>query len=209
MGPSPTDPELLTAWQGGASSAGETLFERYYPVAERFFHNKVLDPCEREDLIQTTFLECVESAARFRGTSSFRTFLLGIATHIWLSRCRRAFGPRNHAALGSMSVEDMGQTPSDVIADDESKRMMLAALRSVPLQTQVLLELRYWEGLKLRELAEVLEIPDSTVKNRLLRAKQVLEQQMERLARSGQALDSTMTTLEGWAARVRKLDDAS
>lgn len=59
-----SDEELLAAWRAGERRAGELLFERYYEPVARFFFNKTDAAAE---LIQQTFLACVEGAAKFRG----------------------------------------------------------------------------------------------------------------------------------------------
>jgi len=57
----------------------------------------------------------------------------------------------------------------------EEERALLGALRGLPLELQVLLELHYWEDLSTSELAGVLEIPQGTVKTRIRRARELLE----------------------------------
>ena len=59
-------------------------------------------------------------------------------------------------------------------------RDLLGALRSLPLESQVVLELHYWEDLSATELAEVLDMPVGTVKSRLRRAKQLLQTALHR-----------------------------
>ncbi|MCH9683727.1 MAG: sigma-70 family RNA polymerase sigma factor [Deltaproteobacteria bacterium] len=201
-----TDNALLRRWRDGDSAAGKQLFERHYSSVERFFHNKVSEPA---DLIQRTFLACVESPERYRGDSKFRTFLLGIAHRLVCNHFRDRIGPRNHASLESTSVEDMGQTPSEVLEGAEEERMLLTALRRLPLELQVVLELYYWERLTMSELAEVLDIPPGTVANRLRRSKQKVKVTLTELATSPQKLHSTLTRLDDWADQIRgKLSNA-
>lgn len=195
-----TDIDLLRAWEAGDKAAGSELVERHYRSVERFFHNKLSDP---DDLIQATFLACCESAHRFLGHSSFRTFLLGIANIIWLKHCKRRFGPRTHAALKVASVMDLSQTPIEILEGRDDDRLLLAALRRLPIALQVVLELRYWERLKVAEVAEVLDEPLGTVQSRIGRGKKKLKELLEELAKSPEQLHSTLTRLEDWARRVR------
>ncbi|MCA9708401.1 MAG: sigma-70 family RNA polymerase sigma factor, partial [Myxococcales bacterium] len=71
------DEQLLARWRGGDAQAGAALFERYYEAIARFFVNKVGLDCG--DLVQATFLGCLEGLERFRGEASFRTLLFAIA----------------------------------------------------------------------------------------------------------------------------------
>lgn len=200
----PSDVDLLLAWRAGDGEAGEALFERHYDRVARFFLNKASTLSEQKDLIQNTFLACVESVAHLREKSSFRAYLLGIAKNVWLLNHRRHNGPRNHAALSSTHLEDQRQSPSDLLVEREEERMLLAALRRLDPKTQLLLELRYWEQLKHHEMAYVLEVPISKVKNWLRSGKQELEQLLAELASSPQKLQSTLTNLDVWAEQLRQ-----
>lgn len=195
------DVELLQAWHHGDDQAGEALFDRHYDAVARFFRNKVVDP---DDLVQRTFAICVESSHRFQRNAKFRTYLLGIANNVLLKHYRSQAGPRSHASLEDLSVEDMGETPSELLAGRDEERLLLAALRRLPVHLQVTIELRYWEDLKQREIAEVLGVPEGTVKTRIRRGKQLLEESLTQLADSAQKLQSTVTRLDEWAEQLRR-----
>src|SRR5690606_27370383 len=87
MSATPSDLELLDAWRRGDGRSGELLFRRYFAQLNRFFRNKT--DTGAEDLIQTTFLACVEGRDRFRESSSFRTYLFGIAHNVLCAHYRR------------------------------------------------------------------------------------------------------------------------
>ncbi|MCA9707547.1 MAG: sigma-70 family RNA polymerase sigma factor [Myxococcales bacterium] len=196
-----TDEQLLLAWRAGDRKAGGVLFERHYPRVAMFFQNKVSEP---DDLIQRTFLECVKAADRFRIDASFRAYLLGIAVNVLRNHYRRLNGPRNHAPLPDASVEDLGQTPSQVLAGREEERLLLAALRRLPVELQMVLELYYWERMKTHELAEVLGWPLGTVRDRLGRARRKLEELLAALSTSSAALESATMRLDEWVERLRE-----
>lgn len=188
-----SDGELLRAWHQGDKNAGQALFRRHYDAVSRFFRNKVPEP---KDFVQRTFLACLENAGRFRGDSSFRTFLFAIANNVLRKHYRSQRGPRGKVDLGTVSVEDLGQSPSRVVAESEQKRLLLRALRRLNVDHQVPLELHYWEHLKMVEIAEVLELPVGTVKTRIRAAKQRLRELVEELASSPGLLHTTITRLE-------------
>ena len=71
------DIELLEAWKEGDASAGRELFARHFDSVFRFFRNKVDGAAE--DLTQQTFMGCLRGRDKFRGESSFRTYLFTIA----------------------------------------------------------------------------------------------------------------------------------
>ena len=78
----PEDAALFEAWCRGDRRAGAQLFERHYEAIARFFHNKARH--DADDLIQRTFLRCVETHARIRDPASFRYYLFGVARNVLL-----------------------------------------------------------------------------------------------------------------------------
>jgi RNA polymerase sigma-70 factor (ECF subfamily) len=171
------------------------LFERHVAAVTRFFRNKV--DRDVDDLVQETFLGCLEAAASFRGQASLRSFLLGIARHKLYDRFARA--RRTSFDPVTQSVVDLGTSPSSAVARGQEQRLLLEELRAVPLEYQVVLELAYWEDLSGEEIAGVLAVPHNTVRSRLSRARAALERALERLAESPEVLRSTRSDLEGWA----------
>ncbi len=197
------DSELLTAWQAGDERAGAALFERHYPAIKRFFDNKV--PEAAEELIQSTFLKCLEARERFRGDSSLRTFLFAIAHNL----LREHFRSRHHrdpaAPLepSNVSAHDLQPGPSTMLAAKQQQRLLLDALRRIPLDYQIALELHYWEGYTAAQIGEVVDVPLGTIKTRLRRGRQLLEAAIEQLAENPELRQSTISQVEQWAAGIR------
>jgi RNA polymerase sigma-70 factor (ECF subfamily) len=200
---SPTDEALLTRWRCGDRSAGEQLFERHYDAVRRFFRNKVPEAAAR-DLVQKTFLACLEAWTRFHHHSTFRTYVLGIARHVLVDHVRAA--PRRDVGeldLAELVLADAQPAGEDVIAAKRERRLLLRALRRLRFPLQLVLELRYWEAMSDTEIAEVLDEPLGTIKTRLRAGRIALEDQLARMAGTGDELRSTLDSLTRWAARVR------
>ena len=81
--------------------------------------------------------------------------------------------------------------------------MLLQALRKIPLDHQIVLELYYWEKLSAREVAEVVQVPEGTARTRIRRAKQLLEEEMAKLMGNKDQLETTIANLDSWAASLR------
>jgi RNA polymerase sigma factor (sigma-70 family) len=194
-----SDAELFERWSAGEEAAGEELFRRYFDAIARFFRNKATD--DWPELVQKTFLTCVEARASFRGDGSFRSFLFGIA-YRQLLRCYRDRG-NDRIDLTERSVHDLDPTASACVAKREEERLLLAALRRIPLEYQVVLELHYWEEMPATACAEVLELPVGTVKTRLRRARELLDRELAALS-EGPVLESTTSRLDEWAAGLRR-----
>ena len=195
------DGELLEAWSKGDRIAGNELFERHFDKVKRFFDNKVGG--DTEDLIQSTFMGCLEGLARFRGASSFRTFLFGVARNVLREYFREKLRLQREADFEETKAIDLAAGPSTIIAARREQRVLLEALRRLPLDTQVLLELHYWEALNSRELGEVLGINENTARSRIRRARELLEEQIKLVAQSEDCLRTTLANLDDWAKRLR------
>jgi RNA polymerase sigma factor (sigma-70 family) len=174
----PTDEELFDAWAAGSKRAGQQLFTRHHASLTRYFHNKAGG--ETDDLVQQAVLACLEAHPRFRKDARFRTFLFGVARNVLYEHFRRAHKGAAVLDVDSISVAELGTSPSSLVAREEEERLVRDALRQVPLASQELLELYYWEDLSAPELASLLGIGEGAVRSRLRRAKEQLEEQLVR-----------------------------
>lgn len=194
------DAELLRRWRAGDRRAGNELFQRHFEPVRRFFVNKV--DGEVEELVQRTFMACIEGQNRFEGRSEFRSYLLGIARHLvwkhWEARRRHRSEP-----IDELSIHELGAGPSTLLGRRDEERRLLDALRRIPLESQVILELYYWESMTGSEMAVVLAKPENTIRTAIRRAKAALAVEMRRMERFAGVPESTDTDLEAWAAGVR------
>lgn len=197
------DATLFSAWCAGDRTAGTALFDRHYEAIARFFHNKVA-PAAGADLIQNTFLACVESRERFRGESGFRTFLFAVARNVLFKHYRTQRGPSGRIDFGEVSACDLDPNASALMRANEEKLLLLESLRRIPIECQEVLELLYWEQLSVAAIAEIVGSPVGTVKTRLRRGRLLLEAQMKLLAESPRVLESTLAGFERWAGELRE-----
>ena len=200
-----TDDELLRAWRGGDASAGRDLFERHFEAVFRFFRNKA--DRDVEDLVQQTFASCVGARDDFRGESSFRTYLFTIARHELYAHWKKRHRREAEVDLGSMSVEDLATSPSGELAARHDRVLLARALRSIPLDLQIALELHYWEELSGPELSAVLEVPEGTVRSRLRRGRELLAERFDALSRGeggDAAARSSVDDVDRWAVSLKQ-----
>lgn len=176
------DRELFDAWIAGDRRAGNTLITRHYPRLRRFFLSK--DESHYQDLTNRTFEQCVKHRERFRGESSFRSYLFSIAYNVLCSHLRgrkrrdlETFDPEIEA------IVDTGlPAMSSYVFAHERARMLMACLRRVSLNAQAVLELRYWSGLSEPEIQRALGLPTrSAVAGRLRLAKEALRREWAEL----------------------------
>lgn len=170
--------ELLSAWRSGQRDAGEELVGRHWASIAGFFRAKIGD--QAADLISQTFLACVEGKDRIEGTN-VKAYLFAVARRRLADHFRRAaHAPALDCSLTSLA--DLRTGPLSQLARHERGTLLRDALTRIPLDDQIALELCYVEGLSTREIAEVLEIPENTVRSRLSRARAKLRRVMVELA---------------------------
>jgi len=101
------------------------------------------------------------------------------------------------------SIMDLTPRPSRVVAERREQQLLLAALRAIPVDLQIAVELYYWEGLSGSELAAVLDVPEGTVRSRLRRAREALAARMVELAESREVADAALVDFDSWARSLR------
>lgn len=195
------DLELLDRWCAGDKAAGNALFKRHFDAVYGFFENKVRT--DVDELVQETFLACVHKRDRFRRQSSFRTFLFAIARFELYRHWRRHARSGEVLDFSDISLAQLGTTPATRMARDQAREQLLAALRSLPLEQQLLLELHYWEGMESQELAEVFDIAAATARTRLFRARHALRERMEQLEDNPALTPGSVENFDEWVLSLR------
>jgi RNA polymerase sigma factor (sigma-70 family) len=196
-----SDAELLAAWRTGDKLAGERLCRRHAPAIVRFFRNKVSSPVE--DLVQQTFLALLEGHERLLDPSKLRGYLFGIAHNVLRGHLRELSRGRQ-IDEGVSSLAELDPGPTSALARKREQQLLLLALRRLPIQHQVALELYYWENLNTVEIAEILGVSESGMRSRMVRARSLLEAELATLAESDVELRSTVDQLDGWVAQIRE-----
>jgi RNA polymerase sigma factor (sigma-70 family) len=198
MSAEPSDFELLEQWGAGNQMAGQTLFARHFDVLYAFLRRRAIDSVE--DLAQEAFLACVENRARFRREASFRTYLLQIARYRLYAHYQRLSRLAEGDADGCAATRD--SSPTCKLGRKQDERLVLFALRRLPPAFQVVLKLSFFDELSGPQIAELLQIPEATVRNRVWRALKRLKEETQRLANDAGGLRDTASELRTWAERL-------
>ncbi len=168
------DLELLERWRANDRQAGEALCARYFADIYQFFQHKIEG--RADDLVQQTFMGCLKARSQFRSESSFRTYLFTIARNELYTELRKPH--REHVDLEVSSLNELVSSPSSQLRREQERAYVRAALRELPVEQQVLLELHYWHDLSAAELAEMLSTTAGSIRVRLLRARRALRDRM-------------------------------
>jgi RNA polymerase sigma-70 factor (ECF subfamily) len=178
------DPEVLVG-----------LLERYQHRLYRFLMRMVHDPATAEDLFQQTWLRVAENARRYDASRPLEPWLFSIARNAAIDHLRRVRPESLDEPLpsGDTRAEMIPGTQPSVVevmmGQQRSSRLADALGELTPIYCEVV-TLRFEEEMKLEEIAEVLQIPISTVKTRLRRALDALRGKLEHQLPGGE--------LPGW-----------
>ncbi len=197
------DLALLHAWRDGDRAAGNELLDRHFESLYRYFANRV--DRDVDDLIQRVFLETIEARDRFRGESSFRTFLFGVARLELLQFFRRRGRDARRKSVDFRPMYAFGgeSSPTTDIAQREEESVLLRSLRSIPVDLQIIVQMVYWEDASMSAISEVFGIPLGTAKSRVRRARKVLQMAMLREQRNASGLTDTFEGFDAWVGSTR------
>ena len=194
MGRETDDFALLNAWRDGDHEAGDDLFRRHVRSVYRFFRNKAPDAVD--DLTQRTMLALVEGRDWFEHASSFRTYMFGVARNQLLMHLRTAYREGARFDPDAWSLVQLSGAGGRQVAAAQERELVQQAMRRLPVDYQVALELHYFEELGVAEIAEVQDVSVGTVKSRLSRGRKLLRDRVAELAASEELLRSAVADLE-------------
>jgi len=167
----------MLAFKEGDSEAFVALYDRYTRPLINFFYKMCYDRALAEDLTQETFLRLLRFRTRYRPEATFRTFIYTVARNLWIDRHRsKKAAPKTISA--ELRVQEDGATIGDMVpgreqgvvkrlADKEAADLVRTAVEDLPEGQRMVFLLAEAQGLKYREISEILEIPIGTVKSRM------------------------------------------
>ncbi len=172
-----SDGELMVAFQEGDQEAFALLYDRHTRALINFFYKMCYDRALAEDLTQDTFLKLLRYRGKYRPEASFKTFLYTVAKNLWIDRHRsQKAAPKtvsadvrvqeDGATLGEL-VEAVTDSPVQRLRDREAAELVRRALLDLPEAQRLVFVMAEAQGLRYREISEILEIPIGTVKSRM------------------------------------------
>lgn len=184
-----TDEELMRAVQTGEEAAFPLLYRRYERRLLAFLVPYVGDLALAEDLLQETFLRVFRQRASYEPRGAFRTWLFAIARNLALDHFRRRRGspeaiplPQEEGVAGTDPgwVPDATPDALGVLVGREAAASLRAALLELPEEDRAVILLSRLEGLRYREIAEILGSTEGAVKVRAHRALLTLRKRLQR-----------------------------
>ncbi len=158
---------LVRKMKDGSQEAMEEFVGKYYPEILRYCGYRLADRETAEDLTQETFEKFFRTLSNYRHYGKALNYLYVIAGNL----CRDSYRGPVEAAMEELP--EMGENP---LGEVEERMDMEQAIRSLPEELREVVALRYIQELRLREIAEILDIGLPLVKYRVRRAKELLSE---------------------------------
>ncbi|HUV38472.1 MAG TPA: sigma-70 family RNA polymerase sigma factor [Planctomycetota bacterium] len=181
------DLRSVAATRDGHSEAFGDIVKRYQDRMFNTIYRLVGDYQEAKDLTQQTFLRAYMSLDRFKGMSSFYTWLYRIGVNASLDERKKrsrqarpmgdAFG-ETMATDGRRGTPDGADDPAESTLRREREQHVTRAIASLDELHRAVLVLRDIEGMEYDRISEVLSVPRGPVKSRLHRARLVLKNKL-------------------------------
>ncbi|MCL7751212.1 RNA polymerase sigma factor RpoE [Guyparkeria hydrothermalis] len=187
------DKALVARARKGDRRAFDLLVLKYQHRVQRLIARYIRDPEQVFDLAQETFIKAYRALERFRGDSAFYTWIYRIAVNTaknqLASDARGGYMVSLNSGGSDESDEPMiepealrdGGTPDALAATEELKAAIDQAISDLPEDLRTALTLREMEGLSYDEIASVMDCPIGTVRSRIFRAREAIEQSIESL----------------------------
>lgn len=170
-----SDEVLIGRIANGDRLAMQVLFARHHVRVYRFVLRLVNNPTTAEDLISEVFLDVWRQAGRFEARSQVSTWLLAIARFKALSALRK----RPEAELDEdmvASIEDTSDTPEAALQKKDKGEILRECLKSLSAEHREIIDLVYYHEKSIEEVAELVGIPENTVKTRMFYARKKLSE---------------------------------
>lgn len=183
MGEKEIDMELVQRVQRGDKSAFDLLVLKYQHKIANLVSRYVHDHHEAQDVTQEAFIKAYRGLTNFRGDSAFYTWLYRIAINT----------AKNHLVTMGRKVTDSGvdaqdaeqyegggalreyATPERQMLTDEIASVISKSIEDLPEDLRTAITLREFDGLSYEDIAEVMECPIGTIRSRIFRAREAID----------------------------------
>ena len=170
---STSDEVLIGRIANGDRLAMQVLYARHHVRVIRFVVRLVRNEATAEDLISEVFLDVWRQAGRFEGRSAVSTWMLAIARFKALSALRRRPDEElDEEAAGA--IEDPSDDPGTVLEKKDKSVMLRKCLTGLSAEHREIIDLVYYHEKSVEEVAEIVGIPENTVKTRMFYARKRL-----------------------------------
>lgn len=171
-----SDNDLMSAVRGGDLQAFEQLILKYQASAWNTAYQFLGDTNEAQDLAQEAFLRIFVAANRYRPTASFQTYLYNVVTRLCIDYVRKK---RPTYSKKPSAVKDDKPPAVEQAAKKEMEKAIRRAIDLLPPKQRMAVVLRYFEGIRTRQIALAMGMSPKAIERALYRARKKLEPILE------------------------------
>lgn len=175
-----SDEEIVNKILNGETALFEVLMRKYNERLYRISLSIVGDGDAAEDVMQTAYINAYRQLINFEGRASFGTWLTRILINESLLYKKRE-QRKQQLAMETAFTEEHDETPLSGLLNKELKDILEKAVARLPEKYRVVFVMREVQGMSTDETMEALELGESNVKMRLIRAKEMLRDSLQHL----------------------------
>ncbi len=178
------DSAVVERVRAGDKQAFNLLVARYQYKIQNLVARLIRDPAEQEDVAQEAFIKAYRAIGNFRGDSAFYTWLYRIAINTAKNHLvsagrkppSRDVSPDDSAMMGQVEGLVEMNSPEAILQNDELVNTIRQAIDELPDELKETIMLREFDGLSYEDIADVMGCPIGTVRSRIFRARDAIEQ---------------------------------
>jgi RNA polymerase sigma-70 factor, ECF subfamily len=193
-----TDQQLVERAQKGDTRAFDLLVKKYQHKILGLIGRYISDHAEVQDVAQEAFIKAYRALGKFRAESAFYTWMYRIAintakNHL-VSKGRRP--PGSDLDINDAEIIDMSgrlsdiETPEAAIARDQLEEAVFEAIENLPDDLRTAITLRELDGLSYEDIAQIMDCPLGTVRSRIFRAREAVDQHIQPLVTTSRNAES-------------------
>jgi len=168
-----SDKSLIAGIVDGNKGAMNEIYKTYAPALNGFVRLYLADPNDVADIIHDTMLEVWRKADRFEGRSSLKTWIFSIAKNKSIDRNRKY--ARIDYTDENTDIEDDALNAADILVVSQEAKIVRDAVAQLKPEHRRAIHLSFFEDLTYKEIAEIEDCPEGTIKTRILYAKRSLQ----------------------------------
>ncbi len=171
-----SDEALMDLIQKGSVGAFDELYLRYSQKLLATMYRMVGDKARAQDLLHDVFLLVIENPQKFDTTKNFKSWIYTVA----LNACRKSFrGPKVVDIQQLTHVEAGGRSAIEQLTNSGIKSAMESALNALSIEHKEVFVLHHQQGLSIKEIAQIVQCAEGTVKSRLFSCRKQLAQKLK------------------------------
>lgn len=184
-----SDEAIVKRVQEGDVNAYNILVIKYQHKVLQIISKFVGNSADASDVAQESFIKAYKAINTFRGESSFYTWLYRIVVNAAKTYLESNSKHQNHLDVDAEEFESVDKqgaltykdTPDRIIESQELQQVIFDAIAELPEELRQAITLREVEGMSYEDMADLMKVPVGTVRSRIFRARQFIEERMKKL----------------------------